>query len=77
MTAKTTLRTCTIMRYTNGTRTIYDVMRGKMRGRYFQAHSAEVVGHFEVVGGKPADYLAMTAAYATVEAPAVYWQAAN
>ena len=70
------MRTCTIMIYTNGTRSIYDVMRGPIskNGKIFYAHKAEIVGQYEVIGKAP-DYRAMTAAYATDTAPAVYWQA--
>jgi hypothetical protein len=69
------------MTYTDGRVCRYAVMRGKMRGRYFDAHSATVIAVYEE-NGRPlspadhhADYQAMTAKHATQEAPPVRWQA--
>lgn len=73
------IRTCTVMRFTDGKRTIYSVMRGQMKGRkgnrYFDAGMAETVGTFDV---QPPDvaksYAEMTSAFAMVDAPPVDWQ---
>ncbi len=69
------MRTCTIMIFTDGTRTRYGVFRGPMLdARTFGAHKAELVGIYERTMGQ-GDYRKMTARYATPDAPPVYWQA--
>lgn len=69
------IRTCTVMRYTDGHRTIYDVMRGPVSkyGDTFYAHKAEVLASYTLIDER-ADYAAMTARHATEDAPAVKWQ---
>jgi len=69
------MRTCTGMIYTDGKTATYAVMRGPMAGRAFNARAAEIVARYELGPGETADYRAMTAAHATLDAPAVYWQA--
>jgi hypothetical protein len=69
------MRVCTIMIYTNGVRSIYGVFRGYMRGRKFDAHSAEHVDSIEVTGPITDSFYRDTSArYATKSVPAVYWQ---
>jgi hypothetical protein len=69
--------TCTTMIYTDGTNTRYAVMRGPMGKKSFNMRKAVTVATYDVKANalRPADYRAMTAAHATVDAPAVYWQA--
>ncbi len=68
------MRTCTIMNYTTGKTARYIVLRGRMlRNGAFDSRTATVVGAYVI--DTEADYRAMTAAHATPEAPAVYWQA--
>jgi hypothetical protein len=62
------------MIYTDGTTSRYAVMRGRMKGRSFDGHSADIVAVYTLVGSQP-DYRAMTAKHATKDAPAVRWQA--
>jgi hypothetical protein len=70
------LRTCTTMIFTDGTNSRYAVMRGKMRGKAFNAHSADIVAEYDFSHPvTEADYRTMTAKHATLQAPAVYWQA--
>ena len=69
-----TLRTCTAMSYTDGTTSRYVVMRGPMKGRFFNSGKADIVAVYTLHGEKP-DYRAMTAKHAEPDAPAVYWQA--
>jgi hypothetical protein len=65
--------TCTTMLMTDGTNSVYAVMKGPMGRKYFNVRKAVIVAKYNVVG-KP-DYRAMTAVHATPDAPAVYWQA--
>ena len=65
--------TCTTLLMTDGTNSVYAVMKGPMRRNAFNAHRADIVAMYNIVG-KP-DYRAMTAAHATPDAPPVYWQA--
>ncbi len=69
------MRTCTTMIYADGHTSRYAVLCGKMTGRAFDAHSAEVVAVYILRHGEQPDYHAMTAAHATKDAPAVRWQA--
>jgi hypothetical protein len=52
-------------------------MRGPMGKKSFNMRKAVTVATYDVKANalRPADYRAMTAAHATVDAPAVYWQA--
>ena len=68
------MRTCTTMIYTNGATSRYAVLRGKMKGRAFDAHTAETVAVYELTDELP-NYSEMTARHATKQAPAVRWQA--
>ena len=73
------LRTCTVMTYTNGSWSIFAVLVGPMKGKFFNAHKATVLGEH---GGYPkrnvAELIAyekeLTARYATLDAPPVSWQ---
>ncbi len=74
------MRTCTTMIYTDGTKSRFAVMRGKMRGKYFNAHTAEIVATYETAATGNVDAMVtlekkLTSQYATEKAPAVYWQA--
>lgn len=73
------MRTCTVMVMTDGTRSVYSVMRGKMKGRYFDAHSAETLANYEIEATGKAhvvgqNEMTMTARHATDDAPPVPWQ---
>lgn len=79
------MRTCTTLIFTDGSRSRYAVMQGKMKGRYFDAHSANIIatydrpsqvgGIFERATALETLYRELTAIHATKEAPAVRWQA--
>ena len=80
------MRTCTVLTYTNGFRRTFTVMRGKMKGRYFDANSAEVLAKHSDMAPTGLNWPAsveqlrkaerdLTAQYATTAAPAVKWQA--
>lgn len=80
------MRTCTTMIMTDGTNTHYAVMQGPMRGRAFDAHSADIVATYVRTRNTSLSYLEglteadqlyrkLTAAHATPKAPAVRWQA--
>ena len=67
------LRTCTVMVYTDGKTSRYAVMQGPMGRKGFNCNRADIVAIYEIQG-KP-DYAVMTAKHASVQAPAVHWQA--
>ena len=73
--AKPKLRICTTMHYSSGDITKYIVMRGRMIGKAFDAAGAEIIGEYTIRDHRNVDYAAMTAPFATADAPAVYWQA--
>lgn len=68
---KRNLRTCTVMVFTDGTRSVHAVMIGTMT-KHGTFKPINKIARIEVVG-KP-NYRAMTARYATINAPAVDWQ---
>lgn len=68
------LRTCTTMIFTDGHNSTYAVMVGPMRGKGFRSDRAEIIAMYDLTDKIP-DYRGMTAAHATANAPAVYWQA--
>ena len=68
------MRTCTTMICTDGSTTKYAVMQGPARGKVFYSGKAEIVAVYTLFKEQP-DYHAMTAKHATLEAPAVSWQA--
>jgi hypothetical protein len=81
------MRTCTTMVFTDGRNRRFAVMRGRMRGRLFDAHSAEVLATYADVAPTNLSFTASvealrrverayTATHATKDAPAVYWQRA-
>jgi hypothetical protein len=73
--AKPQLRTCTTLYFADGHGTArYIVMRGRMIGRAFDSAHAEIIGQYTLHGSAEPDYAALTAPFATPDAPAVYWQ---
>ena len=73
----TTRATCTVLLVTDGQRATYGVAVGALveprdRPSYFDAHRARTVATYTITG-RP-DYVAMTEAHATPDAPAVLWQ---
>lgn len=72
----TQIRTCTVMVYADGQRSVYHVMRGPVSkyGDTFYAHEAETIATYTIPANERPDYADMTARYATPDAPAVKWQ---
>jgi len=85
MTKRTKLFTCTTMIQTNGTTSVYGVFVGPMGGRYFNARKAHRIatytrqstsgGMMQRIHDIETFEREMTARHATIDAPAVYWQA--